>query len=200
MDDTNVRPDTVDVPAMTLRESCVVGGDTVVDEDLLSRLRRNDRAAWEGFYDSVAGELRGYAKRIGARDPDDILGEVMVQVVRDLPRFAGTAGELRPWVYRIARNRVIDAARRRARRVEETALEDDKQPGAPAVGFVEPGELAGLLELLTEDQREAVWLRFGLDMSLAEAAEVMGREPAAVAALTMRAMNRLRRLLAPTGR
>ena len=39
-----------------------------------------------------------------------------------------------------------------------------------------------------------------IDMSLAEAAEVMDREPAAVAALTMRAMNRLRRLLTPTGR
>ena len=178
----------------------MVGGDTVVDEDLLSQLRRNDRAAWERFYDSVAGELRGYVRRIGARDPDDILGEVMVQVVRDLPRFTGTAGELRPWVYRIARNRVVDAARRRSRRVEEVTLDDATHPGAPDVAFVEPGELAGVLELLTEDQREAVWLRFGLDMSLAEAAEVMEREPAAVAALTMRAMNRLRRLLAPTDR
>ncbi|MFM8530793.1 MAG: sigma factor-like helix-turn-helix DNA-binding protein [Ilumatobacteraceae bacterium] len=57
-----------------------------------------------------------------------------------------------------------------------------------------------MLHLLTDDQREAVWLRFGLDMSLSEAAAVMEREPAAVAALTMRAMNQLRRLLAPGDR
>ena len=171
----------------------------MTDEDLVSLLRRNERGAWEGFYDSLAGELRGYVRRIGARDPDDVLGEVMVQVVRDLPRFTGTAAELRPWVFRIARNRVIDSARRRSRRVEEVPLDDEARPDVSGPGFVEPGDLAAVLDLLTDDQREAVWLRFGLDMSLSEAAAVMDREPAAVAALTMRALNRLRRLLAPGG-
>lgn len=172
----------------------------MTNDDLVFLLRRNDRAAWEAFYDSLAGELRGYVRRIGARDPDDVLGEVMVQVVRDLPRFTGTAGELRPWVFRIARNRVIDSARRRSRRVEEVPLEDENEPGSSEIGFVDSGDLAGVLHLLTDDQREAVWLRFGLDMSLSEAAAVMEREPAAVAALTMRAMNQLRRLLAPGDR
>ncbi|MFM8530794.1 MAG: RNA polymerase sigma factor [Ilumatobacteraceae bacterium] len=96
----------------------------MTNDDHVVLLRRNDRAAWEAFYDSLAGELRGYVRRIGARDPDDVLGEVMVQVVRHLPPFTGTSGELRPWVFRIARNRVIDSARRRSRRVEEVPLED----------------------------------------------------------------------------
>ena len=172
----------------------------MTNDDLVSLLRRNDRAAWEAFYDSLAGELRGYVRRIGARDPDDVLGEVMVQVVRDLPRFTGTSGELRPWVFRIARNRVIDSARRRSRRVEEVPLDDGNESGSSDIGFVDSGDLSGVLDLLTDDQREAVWLRFGLDMSLSEASAVMEREPAAVAALTMRAMNRLRRLLAPGDR
>jgi RNA polymerase sigma-70 factor (ECF subfamily) len=168
----------------------------VVDDDVLARLRNNDRDAWETFYDSVAGELRGYVRRIGARDPDDIVGEVMVQVVRDLPRFGGTAGELRPWVYRIARNRVIDASRRRARRLDEVNL-DESAAYMPHQVDREPDldELSGLLDGLTDDQREVVWLRYGLDLSVAETARIMDREPAAVAALTLRAMNRLRRLL-----
>jgi RNA polymerase sigma-70 factor (ECF subfamily) len=168
----------------------------VVDDDVLARLRNNDRDAWETFYDSVAGELRGYARRMGARDADDVVGEVMVQVVRDLPRFGGTSAELRPWVYRIARNRVIDAGRRRSRRPEEVPL-DESSSYLPHRVDSEPDldELSGLLDGLTDDQREVVWLRFGLDLSVAETARIMDREPAAVAALTMRAMNRLRRLL-----
>ena len=168
----------------------------MVDDDLLSGLRRNDRAAWAGFYDSLAGEIRGYVAHIGARSPDDVLGEVMVQVVRDLPRFTGTAAELRPWVFRIARNRVIDAGRQRSRRPEEVSLDEgagymphhvDREPDLD--------ELSDLLVRFTDDQREALWLRYGLDLPLAEAARIMDREPAAVAALTARAMNRLRRLL-----
>ena len=168
----------------------------MVDDDLLSALRRNDRAAWAGLYDSLAGEIRGYVAHIGARSPDDVLGEVMVQVVRDLPRFTGTAAELRPWVFRIARNRVIDAGRQRSRRPEEVSLDEgagymphhvDREPDLD--------ELSDLLVRFTDDQREALWLRYGLDLPLAEAARIMDREPAAVAALTARAMNRLRRLL-----
>jgi RNA polymerase sigma-70 factor (ECF subfamily) len=168
----------------------------MVDEDLLAGLRRNDRAAWADFYDSLAGEIRGYVSHIGASSPDDVLGEVMVQVVRDLPRFTGTAAELRPWVFRIARNRVIDSGRQRSRRPEEVSLDEhaeymphqvDREP--------DPDELSGLLEGLTDDQREVLWLRHGLDLSVADTARIMDREPAAVAALTMRAMNRLRRLL-----
>ena len=56
-------------------------------------------------------------------------------------------------------------------------------------------ELSDLLVRFSDDQREALWLRYGLDLPLAEAARIMDREPAAVAALTARAMNRLRRLL-----
>lgn len=173
----------------------------MVEEDLLAQLRRNERGAWERFYDSVAGEIRAYVRRIGARDPDDVVGEVMIQVVRDLPGFTGTAPELRPWVYRIARNRVIDAGRRRARRVEEVPLESELQYLRLTAEIVDErpdlDELSDMLNWLSDDQREVVWLRYVLDLSLAETAEMMDREPAAVAALTLRAMHRLRRLLSP---
>lgn len=161
------------------------------------RLRNGDRAAWESFYDSISGDLRGYLVRLGARDPDDLLGETMVQVVRDIGRFTGSGDELRPWTFRIARNRLIDASRRRQRRLIETSLDDDDLPLSDPIGDTGTRELSALLSVLTRDQREAVWLRYVLDLSLAEAAAVMGRAPDAVAALTHRAMERLRKTLGP---
>ena len=54
--------------------------------------------------------------------------------------------------------------------------------------------LSGLLDSLTTEQKEVVWLRFGADLSVEETAKVVGKNPDAVAALTMRALKRLRAL------
>ena len=166
----------------------------LVQPGFLERLRANDQSAWVEFYDSIAGDLRSYLARQGARNPDDALGEVMVQVVRSIKSFAGTDEELRPWTFGIARHRVLDEARRRSRRPVETVLADDEVP-APLAVDPDPTQLAEYLDLLTDDQREVVWLRFGLDFSLEETASVVGKDPQAVAALSYRALQRLRRLL-----
>lgn len=166
-------------------------------DPFVARLRAGDDAAWETFYDSIAGDLRGYLVRLGAPDPDDVLGETMVQVVRDIGRFAGTGDELRPWTFRIARNRLIDSARRRKRRPVETMLDGDE----PSTGTLDPdpasSDLSEILDALTPDQREAVWLRYVVDLPVTEVAAIMGKAPDAVAALTHRAMARLRRTLGP---
>lgn len=167
-----------------------------MSDDLVSRLRRNDDRAWEEFYDSVAGDLRAFVARIGSRNPDDTVGEVMVQVVRDINRFDGSDPELRPWTFGIARNRVVDEARRRARRPQESdhAPADDSLV-APPDEAPDLGRVSDLLAELTEDQREVLWLRHGLGFSLQETAGIVGKDPEAVAALAYRGLRRLRTLL-----
>ena len=76
----------------------------------------------------------------------------------------------------------------------ETVLADDDVL-APLEVDPDPTQLAEYLDLLTDDQREVVWLRFGLDFSLEETAAAVGKDPQAVAALSYRALQRLRRLL-----
>lgn len=164
------------------------GGET------LRRLRAEDAAAWADLYDSLAPDLRAYVARLGARSPDDTLGEVMVQIVRSIRSFRGSDEEIRPWAFGIARHRVLDEARRRSRRPVETSLENDEAL-APLDSDPDPGALSEYLDLLTDDQRDVVWLRFGLDFSLEETAEIVGKDPQAVAALSYRALQRLRRHL-----
>ena len=170
------------------------------DDDLLGDLRTGDSRAWEVLYDSLASDLRSYIARIGGRDPDDLLGETMLQLVRDVRKFGGTYADLRPWAFRIARNRVIDAARRRGRRPVEVAVDDDEDRYGsvdPLADVPDPADLEAMLAGLTEDQREVIWLRYVVDMPLEEVAGVVGKDPAAVAALTHRAMRRLRAELGP---
>lgn len=165
-------------------------------DGLVSRLLRNESSAWEEFYDSTAADLRAFVARIGSRNPDDTVGEVMVQVVRDIGRFRGSDSELRPWVFGIARHRVIDEGRRRTRRPVEVQQDpDDNRIVTVPDEIPDLGQVSELLADLTSDQREVLWLRHGLGFSLAETAEIVGKDPEAVAALAYRGLRRLRTLL-----
>lgn len=163
---------------------------------LVSRLLRNEQAAWDEFYDALAGDLRAFVARMGSRNPDDTVGEVMVQVVRDIARFRGSDEELRRWTFGIARHRVIDEGRRRARRPQETGEEpDESRLAAPDDTVPDLGRVSEFLGELTLDQREVLWLRHGLGFSLQETAEIVDKAPDAVAALAYRGLRRLRTLL-----
>lgn len=158
-------------------------------------LKHRDAAAWESFYDSLSADLRSFARRIGSVDPDDIVGEAMLNIVRDIDTFEGRTEELRPWAFRIVRNRVIDSARRRKTRPQEVEMDEAKEVGfsiSDPHGDVDLSLLASALELLTPEQREVLWLRYALDFSLDTTADIMGSSPDAVASMAYRALSRLR--------
>ena len=166
--------------------------------ELLRQLRSGDNAAWESFYDQLAPELRAYIVRLGARDPDDVLGETMMQIVRDINKFSGAAAEIRAWSFRIAHNRGIDASRRRKARPVEVPIDDSlaSVPSqTPLADLPDTESVSSLLQGLTSEQRSVVWLRYVADLTLEETAEVVGKTPEAVAALTYRALGSLRRSL-----
>src|SRR5215207_2826438 len=86
-------------------------------------------------YRDLAPAVLGYLRAQRARDPEDLLGEVFLQVTRDISRFRGDRDDLRRWVFTIARHRLIDDYRRRARRPEQL---DRELPETQAPPPVEP--------------------------------------------------------------
>ncbi len=166
-----------------------------ITADFLDRLRSGDNSSWQSFYDQLAPELRAYIARLGARDPDDLLGETMMQIVRDINKFSGAPTEIRAWSFRIAHNRVIDASRRRNARPAEVPIDEtlDSVPAQDHLRELPDIEtLSNLLQTLTPDQRSVIWLRYITELTLEETAEVVGKTQVAVAALTYRALASLR--------
>jgi RNA polymerase sigma factor (sigma-70 family) len=166
-----------------------------ITADFLDRLRSGDNSSWQSFYDQLAPELRAYITRLGARDPDDLLGETMMQIVRDIKKFSGNPTEIRAWSFRIAHNRVIDASRRKKTRPAEVAINEtlDSVPAQdPLRELPDIETLSNLLQTLTPDQRSVIWLRYITELTLEETAEVVGKTQVAVAALTYRALASLR--------
>jgi RNA polymerase sigma-70 factor (ECF subfamily) len=170
----------------------------------LAVLQQKNERAWEQVYDWLAPDLRSFIRRLGVRDVDDVLGETMLQLVRDINRFSGDVRELRPWAFRVARNRVIDASRKISRRVREVPFPETENDtttsgdtlitvGITSAGDIDLDELARALDILTPQQREVLWLRYALDISLDDTAQIVGSTPDAVASMAHRALSRLRK-------
>lgn len=152
--------------------------------------------AWERLFASVAATVRGYLVAQGATDADDLTGEVMLQLVGGLGRFAGDEAGFRSWVFLIAHHRLIDEQRRRGR---EATWASRRQPMAFAPGAeteaidrLAHGEWGRRLARLSEDQRAVVLLRVVADLSADEVGHILGKRPGTVRILQHRALARLR--------
>jgi len=177
---------------------------------ILERARSGDELAWAALYDELSGPLLGYLRGRGAPEPEDQLGETFLQVARDLATFEGDEAGFRSWVFTIAHRRLLDAARGRRRRPVTPLAGDQLQAVGDALQRAGEGlELewaiariadAELLETLlahvSEDQREVLLLRFVADLDTAAVGSITGRSANAVAALTGRALARLREVAA----
>ena len=145
-------------------------------------------------YRRLAPAVLGYLRARRVPDAEDVLGEVFLQVARDLPGFRGDDDDdLRRWVITIARHRMLDDARRRARRPATDAPPVADLAAATAWPDPPDPELVAALAALTEEQREVVALRFVADLSLDDVARMTGRPVGAVKSLQHRALEQLRK-------
>ncbi len=150
-------------------------------------------------YRELAPAMLGYLRGQGVADPEDVLGEIFLQVARDLHRVEGDALDVRRWVFGVARNRVVDSGRRRARRPSLAGQEVPDGPAPEASGPFDPDLLAALAAL-TPDQREVIVLRFVADLPLDAVATLTGRQVGAVKSLQHRALSQLAQAVSPGSR
>jgi RNA polymerase sigma-70 factor, ECF subfamily len=167
----------------------------------LTAARTGAEWAWTLLYRDTAPALLRYLRARGARDPENIVGEVFVQVVRKLPEFRGGEAEFRAWLFTIARNRLTDEVRRRTRRHEEPA-------GTARLEAVRPADaMSGdssafssavweMLNELTPEQRDVLFLRVLAGLTLEETAQVLGKTSGSVKRLQARGLKALRKKVA----
>lgn len=180
-------------------------GTPVTDEfeAILAAARAGDQDAWTEIYDEVAPLILGYLRGHRIADPEDLTGEVMLQVVRDIATFGGDRRAFRSWTLSIAHHRMIDRWRYEARRPSHSVapedlppLVDDADPGAAVSATAGLEQLIEHLDVLTEEQRAVLLLRTVADLSVRDVARITGKRPGAVKAMQHRAVATLRAHLA----
>jgi RNA polymerase sigma-70 factor (ECF subfamily) len=167
---------------------------------LLAAARQGAEWAWTNLYREYSPALLRYLRAQGAREPEDLLGEVFVQVVRNLATFDGAESAFRSWVFMIARNRLIDERRRSGRNPVEPApdsaiaeLAGSGHAEDDALRRISDARVIEVLGRLTADQRDVLFLRLFARMTAEEIAAVIGKRRGAVKALQSRALSALRR-------
>jgi RNA polymerase sigma-70 factor, ECF subfamily len=174
------------------------------DEDaaLAIRASRGESAAFGLLYDRhVAAIYRYVYYRVrDDAEAEDLTSDVFMRALKAMPRYEPRQAFL-AWLYRIARNAVIDRARKGNRQVSfEDALEHpgvDKivEPDAEILAHSDSATLRDALAKLTPLQQEVVVLRFLEGYSTLEIAGIVGKREGTIRGIQFRAIGALRQLI-----
>ena len=151
------------------------------------------------FAEHAQGLIGFLTYRTGDRAlAEDILADTFERVLRARKPFDPRRASQKTWIYSIALNLVRDHARRRE--AEGRALgrlrEPDRAPVGPLEGVADRDELSQALALLSDEEREALALRYGADLTVPEIARLRNEKLTTVEGRVYRGLAKLRDMLA----
>jgi RNA polymerase sigma-70 factor (ECF subfamily) len=189
-----------------------IGAEQQEDIDtarLVLRWQAGDRAAFATIYERYFDRVYSYL-RIALNDSheaEDATQQVFISMMEALGRFELRTAPVRGWLFRIVRNHAISHARRSGRiRPEAPDAVDSRRDTADeaaspeVLDWLSDTDVVVLVERLPLAQRQVLLLRYMLDLSFHEVAEILYRSPEAVRQLHQRALESLRSRLAALGR
>ena len=181
------------------------------DSGLLRALQAGEEEAFVLIMQRMESPLRRYVRRLTGEDNEDIMQDVFFKLYRKCGQIDARRG-LRPYLFRMARNRCYDELRRQGR-FRSVSLEDDADGQAHSLAETLPDpaeptdELAHWLfiqlvvreamDKLPENQRQALILYAEEGMSYAEIAVATNSNPGTVRSRLSHARKTLRRLVPP---
>ena len=180
-----------------------------LEHRLLQQAQDGDPDAFEQLQTRLESSIRRFIRRlIGTQDSeDDIVQSVFIALYYNM-RHIDPVENLRPYVFRMVRNRCYDELRRQ-RRYEIVSLDDeprlsftsasdiDSQPEEAAHWLLLHLEVKEAIDRLPELQRQTLILFAEEDLSYAEIAMVMDTNIGTVKSRLHHAKKTLRRLLRP---
>ena len=153
---------------------------------------------FERLYEAEAAGLFSFlAYRTGDRAlAEDMLADAFERALRARGRFDRRKASQKTWLYAIALNVLRDHVRRAA--AETRALERVGNPGEqadPLASVEHRDELGRAMSTLSAEEREAIALRFGADLTVPEIAKVLGEPLTTVEGRVYRALRKLKSAL-----
>jgi RNA polymerase sigma-70 factor, ECF subfamily len=181
------------------------------DSAAAEEARKGDQRAFGALVERHSRSVFRLAFRMtqNEQDAEDLVQETFLKAYKQLHRFDGRSA-FGTWLYRIAANCSLDLIRsRKNRREQQTSTDGDTTDWLDRVAAPDPsperlarsGQVASLLKpalaQLTDLERTAFVLRHYEGRGIAEIAGVLGVETNAAKHSVFRAVQKLRRALAP---
>lgn len=184
-------------------------GEPIEEATLVALLQQAqqdaDPDAFDGLYLLFADRVYRYLlARLGDVElAEEVTSQVFLRLIEKVHMYRiapqDNAAIFSAWLYRMSYNKMVDILRahRRANLVDLEHAE--RMPGGKSVEAVDERldneEIFGKLQLLNEQQREVLILRFIEELSIIETAQTMQKSEGAIKALQHRALASLRRYL-----
>jgi RNA polymerase sigma-70 factor (ECF subfamily) len=161
-----------------------------------------DRAAFLAFYQEAVPEVYGYFlhRCSDSATAEDLTSETFLAAVRNLEDGRPVPLDI-PWVIGVARHKLADHWRRRARedRLQDALEQDPELENDPWDVRLDQVRATEVLAALGPHHRLALTLRYVDGLPVAEVAELLGRTPNATEALLVRARKAYRRIYTEGG-
>ena len=185
----------------------------VEEHELLSLAQNGDYDAFEQLHDRLQPPITRFVNRLvggPGQEAEDIVQDTLISLYVNMKKI-DPVENLRPYVFRIARNRCYDILRRQGR-YEQLSLDDEvvnirvsfdvadrssNQPEDVVHWLLLHLEVQEAMENLPELQRQALILYSEEHMSYAEIAEIMNTSIGTIKSRLFHAKKGLRRLLKP---
>ncbi|GAB2827870.1 sigma-70 family RNA polymerase sigma factor [Actinoallomurus bryophytorum] len=185
-------------------QSVPAQADPARDElrDVVLRARDGESDAFGVLYDRYVDLIYRFVYyRVGTHAlAEDLTSETFLRALRRMSLFTWQGKDFGAWLVTIARNIVLDHFKSSRYRLEictaemlETDRWEEGPEGAVLDSFTHRALFSAVRQLGSE-QRECVVLRFLHGLSVAETAEVMGKNTGAIKALQYRATRSLARI------
>jgi len=156
---------------------------------------------FERLYAEHAGPLLSFlAYRVGDRSTaEDLLADTFEKALRARRRFDPRKASEKTWLYAIALNSLRDHVRRRS--AESRALERTRAGADETGSFDEHVDardaVQRALASLTDEEREAIALRYGAELTVPEMAKLTKERLTTIEGRVYRALRKLRGQMEP---
>jgi RNA polymerase sigma-70 factor (ECF subfamily) len=175
---------------------------------LITRVQAGEPHLFAAIYERHFDRVYAYL-RVALQDShaaEDGVQEIFLRALKALPDFELREAPFSSWLLRVARNYTINHHRREGQTQAEDPvdveqrLENGETFDPRLLNRLSDGDLMVFIQRLPEAQRQVIALRYIMDLSNVEVAEILGRTPESVRQLQSRAFAFLRKRFAAIGR
>jgi RNA polymerase sigma factor (sigma-70 family) len=167
------------------------------DDELAGAAREGDKDAFMHLYERHVVTIERYVRHriTEPADVEDVVSVIFLEALRHVRRYDPARARFRTWLFGIATHTVHNYYRRSGRKAAATidrshAVDD---PEATALRNETVDHMREILTTLSQDQQDALALRFGVGLPFVEVGAALHRSESAAKMLVQRALAGLRR-------
>ena len=171
------------------------------EESLVRRAKQHDQMALTQLYEENFDRIYRYiVLKIGEKtEAEDMTQQVFLNAFKSISSYKHRGTPFSSWLFRIAHNQIVDYLRRKSKRatvpLDESLISGNSDPRLEVERNLDIRNLVLATKWLTKAQQEVISLRFAGELSIAQAAKIMGKSEGAIKALQHSAIVSLRKAL-----